>query len=112
MKQNHRPVPTKFGPETRFEVRLSASALLRAREDADLERLKARLLAEGLKEHWEAPSEGPLRQAADEAAALAWATQYPLLVFPVLFEERAQAALLRADRQEHIRERTRELLAV
>ena len=29
----------------------------------------------------------------NEAAALAWATQYPLLVFPVLFAERLEAGL-------------------
>jgi hypothetical protein len=33
-----------------------------------------------------------------------------LLVFPALFEEKAEAALLRAERQEQIRQRSRELL--
>jgi hypothetical protein len=44
----------------------------------------------------------PLRRAANDAAALAWATVFPLLVFPVLFEEKTEAALLRAGRQARI----------
>jgi hypothetical protein len=43
---------------------------------------------------------------------LAWVTRYPLLVFPALFDEQAEAALLRAERQEQVRQRSRELLAV
>jgi hypothetical protein len=53
----------------------------------------------------------PLRRAANDAAALAWDTLYPLLVFPVLFEEKIEAALRHATRQACIRERSRELLA-
>ncbi len=52
-----------------------------------------------------------LSRTANEAAALAWVTRYPLLVFPALFEEMAETALLRAERQEQIRQRSRELLA-
>jgi hypothetical protein len=54
----------------------------------------------------------PLRRAANDAAALAWATLYPLLVFPVLFEEKIAAALRQAERQARIFKRSRELLAV
>jgi hypothetical protein len=52
-----------------------------------------------------------LRRAANDAAALAWTTNVPLLVFPALFEEKAQLAFRQAARQECIRERSRELLA-
>jgi len=52
-----------------------------------------------------------LRRAASEAAALAWVSRYPLLVFPVLFDELAETAVLRAQRQEQVRRRSRELLA-
>ena len=44
----------------------------------------------------------PLRRAANDAAALAWATVFPLLVFPVLFEEKIEAAVLRLRRQARI----------
>jgi hypothetical protein len=53
-----------------------------------------------------------LRRAANEAAALAWASIYPLLVFPVLFEEKTQAALRQAERQARIFKSSCELLAV
>jgi hypothetical protein len=110
MNENHRRVPTEFGPETGFEVRLAPPAPFRARQEAELERLKAQLLAERL-EIRNPQLDTQLRRVANEAAALAWVTQYPLLVYPALFEEKAQAALLRAERQEQIRQRSRELLA-
>ena len=44
----------------------------------------------------------PLRRAANDAAALAWTTVFPLLVFPVLFEEKTDAAILRVERQARI----------
>ena len=37
-----------------------------------------------------------LRGVANEAAALAWVTSYPLLVFPGLFQEKAEIAIARA----------------
>jgi hypothetical protein len=111
MNENYRRVPTQFGPETGFEVKPSLPAPFRARLEAELERLKARLLAQRLEERGEPQLDSYLRRAASEAAALAWVTQYPLLVFPALFEEKADAALLRAERQEQIRQRSRELLA-
>ena len=111
MNGNYRRVPTKFGPETGFEVKPNPPAPFRAMEESELERLKAQLLTERLKECREAQLLSYLRRAANEAAALAWVTQYPLLVFPALFEEKAETALLRAERQEQIRQRSRELLA-
>jgi hypothetical protein len=111
MNEDYRWVPTEFGPETGFEVSLTSPAPWRARQEAELERLKSQLLAERLEGPWDPQRDGQLRRAADEAAALAWVTRYPLLVFPALFEEKAAAALLRAERQEQIRQRSRELLA-
>ena len=69
MNANYRRVPTRFGPETRFEVRPTRPAPFRAREEAELERLKARLLAEQLEERGDAQLSTQLRRAADEAAA-------------------------------------------
>jgi len=43
-----------------------------------------------------------LRRAANEAAALAWVTTFPLLVFPVLFEEKTALAVRQAARQARI----------
>jgi len=53
-----------------------------------------------------------VRRAANEAAALAWLTKYPLLVFPSLFEEKAEFALVRMEQQDRVRRISRELLSV
>jgi hypothetical protein len=111
MNRKYRSVPTQFGPETGFEVRPSPPAPFRAQQEAEFERLKARLLSERLEALGKPQTDGPLSRAANEAAALAWVTRYPLLLFPVLFEEKAITALLRAERQEQVRQRSRELLA-
>ena len=111
MNENYKRVPAKFGPETGFEAKPYSPAPFRARQEAELERLKAQLLAERLEGREETRLLSHLRRAANDAAALAWMTRYPLLVFPALFEEKADAALLRAERQEQIRQRSRELLA-
>ena len=109
MNDNYRRVPTQFGPETGFAVKPSVLAPGRARQAAEFERLKAELLAERLDPR-NPQLEPQLRRVANEAAALAWVTEYPLLVYPALFAEQAEAALLRAVRQEQVRERSRELL--
>ena len=94
-------VPTRFAPETRFEVRANPPAPFRAIQENEFERLKNKLLAEQLLDA--APDlNAPLRRAANDAAALAWATVFPLLVFPALFEEKIAAAVLRAGRQARI----------
>jgi hypothetical protein len=111
MSANYRRVPTRFGPETGFEVRPAPPALLLARQEAELERLKARLLAARLESAQGPQFQARLKRAAGEAAALAWVTRYPLLLFPALFEELAEAASHCAARQEQIHQRSRELLA-
>jgi hypothetical protein len=103
-------IPARFGPEARFEVRPAAAAPFRVTQENEFERLKNRLLAERLAEaapEWNAP----LRRAANEAAALAWVTFYPLLVFPTLFEEKIATAIRQAERQARIYAGTRELVA-
>ena len=104
-------VQARFGPSVRFELRPEPAAPFRATQETELERLKARLLAGTLAE---APPElnAALRSAANEAAALAWVTVCPLLVFPELFEEKIAAALRRARRQAGIYENSPELVAV
>ena len=110
MNTNYRRVLTRFEPETGFEVKPAPPAPFRRVQENRLERLKNELLVERLEAAPEVNSD--LRRAANEAAALAWVTAYPLLVFPALFEEKAELALARAVRQEEVRERSRELLMV
>jgi hypothetical protein len=109
MNQNKRFVPTEFGPETRFELRASAPTPFRVTQETEFERLKNQLLIRQLAEVPTPELIPPLRRAADEAAALAWVTQFPLLVFPVLFEEKTAGAVRQAERQARIY--SRELVA-
>lgn len=109
MNRMSKRVKTRFGPETRFAVRPVPAAPFRALQEDELERLKGRLLRQRLNENGVPEINLRLRRAANEAAALAWVTHFPLLVFPVLFEEKAGAALLQAQRQANVRERSREL---
>ncbi len=112
MKRNYRRVLTRFGPETRFEIRPEPAAPFRALQETEFERLKLQLLEERLAEEQNVKLNSYLRRAANEAASLAWITAYPLLVFPALFEEKANTALLQAQRQEQVRRRSLELLSV
>ena len=101
----------KFAAETRFAVRLAPAAPFRANLETEFERLKSRLLAERLAAVGRPQLNAPLRRAANEAAALAWVTFYPLLVFPLLFEEKTANALRHAERQARIFASSRDLLA-
>jgi hypothetical protein len=103
-------VPVEFRPETWFNV--TPQVALRAAQQEKFEQLKEQLLVEKLDELVDPRLNPALRGAANEAAALAWVTRFPLLVFPALFEEKTNEALVRADRQEQITQRSRELLAV
>jgi hypothetical protein len=109
---NYRPIPTRFGPETRFDVKPVPPAAFHATEEAELERLKSRLLLRCLYELTDPKLNSYVRRAANEAAALAWTTRYPLLVFPGLFEEKIRGAQLQAKRQEIVLRRSLELLTV
>ena len=83
----------------------------RATETNELERLKTRLLREQLATANGAELTVPLRRTANEAAALAWVTTHPLLVFPALFEEKARITRRQFERQLVVRARSRELMA-
>jgi hypothetical protein len=112
MNGTNKRVVTRFDPEARFEVSPRPASPFRAIQETELERLKNRLLQERLARFQETELNVRLRRAANDAAALAWVTTFPLLVFPILFEEKAHAALLQAGQQADVRERSRELLVV
>ena len=96
-----------------FPVALVAPpALLRAVQEAQFEQLKNQLLRERLATVPDPELSRDVSRAAGEAAALAWVTPYPLLVFPVLFAEKAETALVRAAKQEQVCQSSRELLAI
>jgi hypothetical protein len=101
---------TRFDPETRFELAPVPAVPFRGTQETDLDRLKARLLREWLQQTPDPQLYAPLRRAANEAAALAWFTPFPLLLFPGLFEEKARGALRQGARQRCIRNRSRSLV--
>jgi hypothetical protein len=100
-------VRARFAPETRFELTPVPAALARGQPEIELDRLKERLLGKLLRQAPKADLRKRLRRAANDAAALAWLTPFPLLVLPVLLEELAEAARRQAIRQEAILRRSR-----
>lgn len=112
MSSTRKVLRTEFGPDSRFEVNPLPAAPFRAGYEDELEQLKNRLLADRLGEARSPDDNSQLRRAANEAAALAWLTKYPLLVFPVLFEEKVDTSLAQAEQQDRVRRISRELLAV
>jgi hypothetical protein len=109
-KTNHK-LPAEFSPETRFETRPAPPAPFRATQETEFERLKHRLLTETLLATARPELNVSIRRAANEAAALAWVTFYPLLVFPALFEEKLRHTLRHAERQARIFASGRQLAA-
>ena len=112
MNRNKTKIRAEFEPETHFELRAGPPAPFRATQENEFERLKNQLLARQLAAAQAPELNTPLRRAANDAAALAWATLFPLLVFPVLFEEKTGAALRQLERQAHVYKNSRELLPV
>jgi hypothetical protein len=112
MNAKRQKLLANFGPETRFEVRPAPPAPFRALQENLFERLKSRLVTERLEDAWTPELSSDVRRAAHEAAALAWVTPYPLLLFPALFQERLEAASQIAQRQKQVRQRSRELLVL
>src|SRR6266568_6009450 len=110
MNANDKRVRARFGSETSFELKPVRAAAPGATQETHLDKLRNRLLLERLDEVLGPRLNSQLRLAANEAAALACLTPYPLLVFPSLFEEKAEAALLHAERKDHGREGSRELV--
>jgi len=111
MNKTTHKVPARFGPESRFEVRPTPPAPFRATLETEFERLKNRLLTETLLATAQPDWNAALRRAANEAAALAWVSFYPLLVFPTLFEEKVHLAIRHARRQARIHAGSPELTA-
>ena len=76
---------------------------MRGLVETELEQLKNRLVAALLDARSRVGMHAQIVQAANEAAALAWLTPYPLLLLPVLLEEKVRAALQKWQKQEQIR---------
>ena len=103
MKNNNKRVPTRFARETRFNVAPLLAQPFRATQETEFEKLKSRLLRRLLDDAVQPELNAPLRRAANDAAALAWTTLFPLLVFPALLEEKARSARLQLQKQKQVR---------
>ncbi len=101
---------TSFEPEDRFDVAPIATAPFRGTQEAELEQFKFRLLRLALDTTPEPGLHLPLRRAANEAAGVAWLTPFPLLVLPVLFDEKMAVARRQFERAQKVRTRSRRLL--
>lgn len=100
-------LPRSFAPSG-----AANGSIYRGAFETELERLKERLLAHELARTVSLEVNVLLRRAANDAMALAWLTPFPLLLLPVLFEEKALAARKMAARQALIRERSQELMVL
>jgi hypothetical protein len=107
MNTTYRNLRTRFTVPARFEVPVLPAAPFRGLVENDLDRLKERLLARELQTADGLEVIVRLRRAANDAAALAWLTPYPLLLLPSLFEEMAWEARRKAGRQARIRQQSR-----
>jgi hypothetical protein len=111
MKTNTKRLTARFARSTRFTVTPVSAAADRARNVKRLDQLKDLLLRQHLATLPEADGRSALRHAANEAASLAWATPFPLLILPTLLEEKVEATARRMRQQEDIRRRSAVLLA-
>jgi hypothetical protein len=81
-------------------------APLRGAPERELEHAKTRLLNQLLQEESYAQLQQPIRHAANEAAALAWMTPFPLLLLPILIQEKVQLAQQQAQHQNEVYRRS------
>jgi len=79
------------------------SAPVRGDVEAQLENLKEQLLQPILEKVSNGGLVKEILWAANEAAALAWCTVCPILMLPVLLDEKVRAALAKWERQQRVR---------
>jgi hypothetical protein len=95
-----------FDPETEFEAEVLRGEPLKQAFAG----LQETLVNETLGETETLALHGPVKQAANEAAGLAWTTQFPLLLFPTLFAEKVERVRKQQNRAERIKAQTADLL--
>ncbi len=67
--------------------------------ESEFEQFKDQLLLRLLRQTSDAELDAALRHAANEAAAMAWTTPFPLLFLPALVEEKAESVRRQAKDQ-------------
>jgi|YNPBryantNP2012_1023418.scaffolds.fasta_scaffold127812_2 hypothetical protein len=104
MSANIRKLKIEFEKKNTFEP-LFYKTMARGELESTLETLKARMIDE-IRFERDILDKKLLHLLANEAAALAWATAYPLLIFPELFREKVTTALKQVELQNRIRNRS------
>ncbi len=104
MPSRTKNIEPRSEPEARFALH-PVDAPFRATLDNEVDRLKNRLLQHHLSANAEPGFNSLLRQAANEAVALACDHAYPLLLLPVIFDEKAREARRSAAWQNVVRSR-------
>ena len=102
----NRKLNAYFDPETEFEPEVLAGEPLKQAFAG----LQETLVNETLEETETLALHAPVKQAANEAAGLAWTTTFPLFVFPTLFQEKVDRARRQQTRAERIKSETSSLL--
>jgi hypothetical protein len=110
MNTREQQVPTRFHRETRFILQPKFASLASDRVQGTFEHLKTRLLEPVLTTTLDPDVRRHLRLAANEAAAVAWTTPFPLLILPVLLEEKTAAAHNYVARQREVQTATEALV--
>lgn len=84
----YQQLQTRFEPNVEFEVTPVSEAQVRHLVRERFRDLQNRLVDDYRGEAGNRLSRSRLNRIANDAAALAWTTSYPLLVMPVLFAEK------------------------
>ena len=102
----NRKLNTFFEPAEVFEAPLLQGEPLKE----SFAELQDSLVAETLVGTETLSLHGQVKQAANEAAGLAWTTPFPLLVFPTLFIEKVERARKQDERARRIKAKSADLL--
>lgn len=106
MKSKNNKLEAAFAVETRFELTPTPPGPFRTVLATEFERVQHGFLVELLRQGNEPDLNLLYRHAVSEAGALAAATDYPMLVLPLLLDEKAAAARKYLRQQNRIRERS------
>lgn len=102
-------VPTRFDRQTRFKLQPRFTPAQTAETHRTFQQLKTQLLEPVLRFVSDPELSRQLTLAANEAAAVAWTTPFPMLVLPALLEEKAAEVRHYARRQEEVQLETAQL---
>ena len=106
-----RSLPAQWAADVAFELTPVPGAVPPEMVRIKFMELQSGLVKDCLGETRNPIVRGGIHSAANEAAALAWMTAYPLLVMPVLFHEKARETRRRLDKQQSVSMRTERLIA-